>query len=120
MRRPTYESIREAAKRSKRAAIKSSLQKYTYLLSLSSDEVKKLSLKFLCRDGCAICMRYDSSHKCPLELDCKGYCITEWGRMRIAWENLRNADIYDDTDAYYYKFLAYAAKIYIKLLELQK
>ncbi len=121
MKRPTYKSIQEAAKKSKRAAKKSSLQKYLYLLQLSPDEVKNISLKFLCSDGCAICVRYDGTKRCPLDVNCNGDCIDEWNDMKNAWEGHRNYSkefsTYPD-DYYYNKFIAYATKVYLKLLEL--
>lgn len=116
MKRPTYESICEAAKKSKRAAIKSSREKYVYLMSLTPAQLKKISLTFLETDGCAICLRY--TRNCPLKPSCPdGYgCISEWQDMKSAWENYCDSPSWKDQ--YYYEFITYAAKIYLKLLEL--
>ncbi len=115
MKRPTYESIREAAKKSKRAAIKSSREKYLYLLSLTPEQLRKIRFKFLEAGGCAICLRYDNVG-CPLKCNCgSSGCVVEWQHMKRAWEN---HCAYEYADEYYYKFITYAAKIYLKLLEL--
>jgi len=121
MERPTYKSIQEAAKKSKRAAIKSSKEKYLYLLSLTSGQLKRIPEEFLRESGCAICIRHTNSltnklrNKCPFKLNCYGNCIKEWVKMYKAWD-VHCTVTY--TDEYYYKFITYAAKIYLKLLEL--
>lgn len=109
MKRPTYKSIRKAAKKSKRAAIKSGIQKYLYLMSLTPEQVKKLSDKFLTEDGCAICIRYMNTENCPFKPGCRApsWCIPEWGKLKDA-----------HTDEDYHKFITYATKIYLILLEL--
>lgn len=119
MRRPTYKSIRDAAKKSKRAAIKSSQQKYLYLLGLSSKQVKGLSRRFLQQSGCAICIRYVENGRCPLAPNCYGDCIIEWQEMMAGSDRLcepLNSHLHKDC---YHKFLVNAAKIYIKLMELK-
>lgn len=116
MKRPTYELIREAAQKSKRAAVKSSREKYLYLLQLSPEELKRISLKFLCSDGCAICIRYDGTGECPLLSNCDGDCISEWNVMRFAWENY--CDPVTSNSSHYFEFITYVAKIYLKLLEI--
>ena len=115
MKRPTYISIREAAKKSKRAAIKSGIQKYLYLMSLSPGQLKKLPENFIRQQGCAICERYVGTKKCPLFPGCGSNCIDEWKEMYSAWSSHRN-NTYSDFD--YHKFITYATKIYLKLLEL--
>lgn len=114
MKRPTYKSIREAAKKSKRAAIKSGIQKYLYLMSLSPEQVKKLPAKFLRENGCAICLRNTNSDNCPLKLNCNG-CIDEWQKMYSAWKDCCG---FYSTNETYHKFITYTTKIYLKLLEL--
>ncbi len=113
MKKPTYKSIEEAAKKSKRAAIKSGKQKYLYLMSLTQDQVKKLSQKFLQHDGCAVCLRYRNGKNCPFEFDCQG-CISEWQNMFRAWTDFKRHGLTDD----YHEFITYAAKVYLKLLRI--
>ncbi|HDY86675.1 MAG TPA: hypothetical protein ENH82_00995 [bacterium] len=116
MRRPTYKSIKEAAKKSQRAALDSSIEKYVYLLQLSMNEVWKLPVKVLCDRGCAICLRYRHVEKtCPLNTNCKGDCIPEWKEMVVAKEAIR-ADAGLES---YYKFMYYAGQILVKLLRLR-
>ena len=117
MRRPTYKSIEEAAKKSKRAAIKSSREKYLYLLSLTPKGLKRVSEKFLREEGCAICVRITIPKKnCPLKLNCRGNCVDEWTNMYSAWNCHKSGFTNDDSN--YYKFITHATKIYMKLLEL--
>ncbi len=117
MKRPTYKSIQEAAKKSKRAAIKNSIQKYLYLMGLSPKQVRTLPKSSL--HNCALCLRYngDSNNCCPLQLNCDG-CIPEYQSMCAAWRHYRKPEIFHNSEQYYYKFITYATKIYLKLLEL--
>lgn len=117
MKRPSYSLIHTAARESKRAAIKSSREKYLYLLQLSPKGLKRIPQKFLQECGCAICMRSGSRKMaCPLKLNCFGVCIPEWEKMFNAWEKHKTA--IPDYDSYYCEFITYAAKIYLKLLEI--
>lgn len=113
MKCPTYKSIKKAAKKSENAALDSGIQKYTYLLSLDKDQVKALSEKFLKQGGCALCIRYTGSGKCPLLKNCYGVCMVEWEKMATAYIQL--CDGYDSYD----EFMCNAGKILTKLLELK-
>ena len=116
MKRPTFKSIKEAAKKSKRAAIKSGLDKYMYLMSLTEDEVRKLTSKFLGMEGCAVCLRYSgASYPCPLrDKKCIGGCISDWTQLNAQHSLLEETDC----DYYYQRFIFYAVQIYVKLLKL--
>lgn len=112
MIRPTIKSMHKAAKKSKRAAIDSGIQKYVYLLQLDGVDWTKFisggnsSLGYLAE--CALCRRFPGKKKCPLWEKCGGECIPEWHKMNAA---CRNVD--------YSQFIYNAGLILIRLLKLK-
>ena len=117
MKRPTYKSIREAARKSDRAALDSSIQKYLYLLQLSISRVRNLSERFLADNGCAMCQRHPTDPRsCPLKKRCKGDCIPEWKYMNSAKNRLSAFPCLQPTDEYN-EFMYNASKILTKLLK---
>ncbi len=114
MKRPTYKSIKEAAEKSKRAALDSSIQKYVYLLSLTPDEIRALPSKFLDENGCAICQRDTAGKRCPLKHPCDGVCTSDYNIMKLVFRKRFNSNEYK-----HYKFMYYAGRILIKLLRLR-
>lgn len=121
MEKPTYEEIRDAAKKSKRAAIDISIKKYLYLLTLTKKQIQVLPFTFLKADGCALCYRYmNSGYECPLgQYRCSTFncdCIEEWRDMYDAYTKMKE---HPDWGSFHHRFIFNATKIYICLLKLK-
>ena len=119
MKRPAKKQAKEAAEKSKRAALDSGIYKYRYMMQLTLEQLKNLPKDFLYADYCALCERYNHlGRMCPLrDVDCKGTCVSEWREMSNALESLKNTTL--NEEHYYNYFMSNCAQIYIKLLKLR-
>jgi len=122
MKPVTQKQVKEAAQKSKRAAVKISIEKYIYLIICSIDKLKKLPDDFLYGCYCGLCKRYIKEGKnCPLKKNCEGMCIDEWGKMKRAYDIIiANSEIFLKDKSYYYnKFLFNAIQILRKLIDIK-
>lgn len=125
IKRPTYKSIQIAAKKSKRAALKLSIDKYLYLMTLTPKQIKKLPKNYLYQEGCAICIRYlYTNYPCPLKgCLCTDSCIREWVDLTNAQESIRDSEQvscnipWSHGDYDLLKFRAAVSQIYVKLMK---
>ncbi len=84
---PTEEETKIAAEESEEAALACGVRKYDVLRKVTSfDNVDSDDLM-----KCALCKRHqelDIKTNCPLKLDCRGVCVSQWGEMWSYFHNV--------------------------------
>lgn len=110
----TEQSVINAAKKSKQAALESGIKKYTYFATCAYTQFRAITKCEIQAYYCALCERYagNTRWKCPLLGDfCDDTtvksCTHEWSKLAAAYD----AGMYTD-------FQLYASAILVKLLKL--